>query len=459
MEGAAFKRINVLARQVQPVDAQMGGLSLQNCSVGDSAAYPRRNATLDDVVIVSALRTPLTKARRGGLKDTDAVDLLATVLKAVLSQTGVEPSAIGDVVIGSVLGPSSQRANEARIAMFFAGMPEEVPVRTVNRQCSSGLQAIADVAAAIRAGYYTIGLAGGVETMSSNPMAWEGGINPKIDNFPKAQGCLMPMGVTSENVAAAFHIDRRTQDAFAAASHRKAAAAQAAGKFKDEIVPVHTVVKDKSGNETPVVVSADDGIREGASVESLGRLPTVFKKNGTTTAGNSSQITDGAAAVLMMTRREALRRGLPIIGIFRSFAAVGVDPAIMGVGPAVAIPAAVEKAGLSLDDIDVYEINEAFASQASYSVAKLGLDEAKVNPLGGAIALGHPLGCTGARMTATLLNEMGRRGAAARFGVVSMCIGSGMGAAAVFERGDAVDGLRNVQPVGAQTFLSRDARV
>jgi len=267
------------------------------------------------------------------------------------------------------------------------------------------------------------------------------------------------MGVTSENVAAAFGVDRATQDKFAAASHRKAAAAQAAGKFKDEIVPVHTTVKDKNGNETPVVISADDGIREGTTPESLSRLATVFKRNGTTTAGNSSQVTDGASAVLLMTRREALRRGLPIWGIFRSFAAVGVDPAIMGVGPAVAIPTAVEKAGLKLDDIDVYEINEAFASQAYYSVTKLGLDESKVNPLGGAIALGHPLGCTGARMTATLLHEMARRGSAARFGVVSMCIGSGMGAAAVFERGDAVEGLRNAAPVGTQNFLSRDAQV
>lgn len=436
----ASQRLSVLAKQISTVQDGVSGLSLQACSAGDSAAYQRRNVALDDVVIVSALRTPLTKARRGGLRDTDAVDLLATVYRATLAATGVEPGAIGDIVVGSVLGPSSQRANEARIAMFFAGIPDTVPVRTVNRQCSSGLQAIADVAAAIKAGYYTVGLAAGVETMSAHPMSWEGGVNPGIERFPQAQGCLMPMGVTSENVAAKFGIDRRSQDAFAAASHRKAAAAQAAGKFKAEIVPVSTKIKDpKTGEERAVVIDADDGIRADATAESLAGLKTVFKRDGTTTAGNSSQVTDGAAAVLLMTRREALRRRLPVLGVFRSFAAVGVDPSIMGVGPAVAIPAAVKAAGLAIDDIDVFEINEAFASQASYCVRELGIDGARVNPNGGAIALGHPLGATGARCTATLLHEMARRGRTARFGVVSMCIGSGMGAAAVFEAGDAVD--------------------
>ncbi|KXZ51925.1 hypothetical protein GPECTOR_11g51 [Gonium pectorale] len=457
---AAQARLAVLSKQLIPIAEGMQGLSLQGCAAGDSAAYERRNVADDDVVIVAALRTPLTKAIRGGLKDTDAIDLLATVFKAVLQRTGVEPEALGDIVIGSVLGPSSQRANECRIASFFAGIPESVPVRTVNRQCSSGLQAIADVAAAIKAGFYTVGLAGGVETMSSNPMAWEGGINPRISEFPGAQGCMLPMGVTSENVAAKFGIDRKSQDAFAVRSHKKAAAAKAAGKFRDEIVPVSTKVKDpKTGAETPVVVSEDDGVRGNATVESLATLNAVFKKNGTTTAGNSSQVTDGAAAVLMMTRAEAVRRGLPILGIFRSFAAVGVDPSIMGIGPAVAIPAAVQRAGLTLDDIDVYEINEAFASQASYSVAKLGIDESKVNPNGGAIALGHPLGATGARCTATLLHEMRRRGRAARFGVVSMCIGSGMGAAAVFEMGGEVDAFTTARAVRGQVNLSKDAVV
>lgn len=453
-----LRRLDVLAKHMNADALAVSQLSLQNCAAGDSASYERRLSAMDDVVIVSALRTPMTKARRGGLKDTDAIDLLATVFKAVLEQTRVEPEAIGDIVIGSVLGASSQRANECRIASFFAGIPEIVPVRTVNRQCSSGLQAIADVAAAIKAGFYTIGLAGGVETMSLNPMAWEGGVNPRVENFPGAQGCMMPMGVTSENVAAAFNISRKVQDEFAVKSHKKAAAAQKSGKFKEEIVPVYTKVKDpKTGAEQAVVVSEDDGIRGDATYESLSQLKAVFKKNGTTTAGNSSQVTDGAAAVLLMTRREAVRRGLPILGIFRSFAAVGVDPAVMGVGPAYAIPEAVKRAGLTIDDIDVFELNEAFASQATYCINKLGLDEAKVNPNGGAIALGHPLGCTGARCTAGVLHEMRRRGKAARFGVVSMCIGSGMGAAAVFEQGGEVDNL-HVKAVGPrQNMLSKDA--
>jgi len=327
------------------------------------------------------------------------------------------------------------------------------------RQCSSGLQAIASVAAAIKSGFYTVGLAGGVETMTNNAMSWDGGINPRIKDVPQAASCLMPMGVTSENVAEKFGVDRKTQDSFSVTSHKKAAAAQAAGKFKEEIVPVHTKVVDpKTGAETHAVITADDGIRVDTTLESLGKLATIFKKNGTTTAGSSSQITDGASAALLMTRAEAVRRGLPILGIFRSFAAVGVDPAVMGIGPALAIPEAVAMAGLTLDDIDVYEINEAFASQATYCVKKLGLDPARVNPNGGAIALGHPLGATGCRMTATLLHEMRRRGRSARFGVVSMCIGSGMGAAAVFERGGEADDLR-VRPIKQQNHLSMDAVV
>lgn len=432
----------------------------QPCSLGDSSGYERQSVGLDDVVIVSALRTPMTKAARGGLKDTTADTLVATVLQATVERTGVEPEAVGDIVIGSVLGNSSQRAVECRISSFFAGFPETVPVHTVNRQCSSGLQAVASVASAIKAGFYEVGIAGGVETMSLNPMAWEGGTNPRVMTMSQTQGCLMPMGITSENVAAKFGVSRQIQDAFAVTSHKKAALAQRMGKFEDEIVPVSTKVKDpKSGEEMTITVSKDDGIRVGANIESLSKLKPAFKKNGSTTAGNSSQVTDGASAVLMMSRREALRRGLPILGVFRSFAAVGVDPAIMGIGPAAAIPAAVAKAGLSIDDIDLFELNEAFASQATYCIKKLELDESKVNVNGGAIALGHPLGMTGARCTATLLHEMKRRGRAARFGVVSMCIGSGMGAAAVFERGSEADALVNALPVPVQGNLSKDARV
>eukprot|EP01026_Neomeris_dumetosa_P074405 TRINITY_DN77325_c0_g1_i3.p1 TRINITY_DN77325_c0_g1~~TRINITY_DN77325_c0_g1_i3.p1 ORF type:complete len:413 (-),score=86.73 TRINITY_DN77325_c0_g1_i3:277-1515(-) len=412
---------------------------------------------MDDVVVVCSLRTPITKAKKGGLKDTSADDLLCVVLKAVLERTGVEGNAVGDIVVGSVLGPSSQRANECRIAALLAGIPETVPIRTVNRQCSSGLQAIADVAAAIKSGYYNIGIGAGVETMTANPMAWEGGVNPRIQTCPMAQGCMMPMGVTSDNVAKRFQVSRTEQDKLAADSHNKAARARHMGHFKEEIVPVATKWKDpKTGEIQQVLVSEDDGIRPGTTVEKLAKLPNVFSEDGTTTAGNSSQVSDGAAATLLMSRREALRRQLPILGVWRSFAVVGVEPAVMGIGPAYAIPKAVQAAGLKLDDIDVFELNEAFGSQATYCVDQLGIDEQKLNPNGGAIALGHPLGCTGARMTATLLHEMKRRGRSCKYGVVSMCIGSGMGAAAVYERGPDTAYTTSVQN---QTFLSRDANV
>ncbi|KDD73648.1 beta-ketoacyl-ACP synthase, partial [Helicosporidium sp. ATCC 50920] len=427
-------------------------------SAAPTSAREAKGANLDDVCIVSACRTPLTKSNRGGLKDTPAHDLVAAVLAETVRRTGVDPKDVGDVVLGSVMGHSSQRANECRIGMFLAGFPDTVPVHTVNRQCSSGLQAIASVAAAIKSGYYSVGIAGGVETMSADPMRWEGEIAENVAEHPQARDCFIPMGVTSENVAAQYHLSREVQDRFAAESHRKAAAARKSGKFRDEIVPVSTKVKLQDGTVKSVVVSEDDGIREGVSLEALGKLRPVFKKGGSTTAGNSSQTTDGAAAVMLMTRREAQRRGLAVMGVFRSFAAVGVPPRIMGIGPAFAIPAAVKLAGLGVQDVDVYEINEAFASQASYSVDTLKIDPAKVNPNGGAIALGHPLGCTGARQTATLLYEMARRGKTARFGVVSMCIGSGMGAAAVFEREGSEDRTSFAAPATARTGLSADAQ-
>jgi len=250
---------------------------------------------------------------------------------------------------------------------------------------------------------------------------------------------------------------RGPQDAFAARSHAKAAQAQKEGKFQAEIVPIRTRVKDKDGKAHGVTVTEDDGIRVGTTAASLSKLRPAFREGGTTTAGNSSQVTDGAAAVMLMTRGEAVRRGVPVLGVFRSAAVVGVDPAVMGIGPAVAIPAAVGQAGIRVEDVDVYEINEAFASQATYCVEHLGIDAARVNPNGGAIAIGHPLGCTGARQVATLLHEMARRGRGARFGVVSMCIGSGMGMAAVFEAGQATDPVSNARPSSHHAHLSRDA--
>ncbi|KAM6544737.1 hypothetical protein CsatB_025473 [Cannabis sativa] len=448
----AINRQRILLQHLQPSSSsssprpESSPISASECLAGDSAAYQRNHVFGDDVVIVAAYRTALCKSKRGGFKDTYPDDLLAPVLKALIDKTNLNPSEVGDIVVGSVLAPGSQRASECRMAAFYAGFPETVPVRTVNRQCSSGLQAVADVAAAIKAGFYDIGIGAGLESMTVNPMAWEGSVNPKVKIFEQAQNCLLPMGITSENVASRFGVSRKEQDQAAVESHRRAAAATASGKFKDEIIPVATKIVDpKTGQETPVTISVDDGIRPNASLADLGKLRPVFKKDGTTTAGNSSQVSDGAGAVLLMKRSVADKKGMPILGVFRTFAAVGVDPAIMGVGPAAAIPAAVKAAGLELDDIDLFEINEAFASQFVYCRNKLGLDPEKINVNGGAMAIGHPLGATGARCVATLLHEMKRRGKDCRFGVISMCIGTGMGAAAVFERADHGDELCNAR--------------
>jgi acetyl-CoA acyltransferase 1 len=456
----AINRQKVLLQHLNPSSSSSSSTSLHAsaCLAGDSAAYHRTAAFGDDVVIVAAYRTALCKAKRGGFKDTHPDDILAPVLKAVIEKTNLNPSEVGDIVVGSVLGAGSQRASECRMAAFYAGFPETVPVRTVNRQCSSGLQAVADVAAAIKAGFYDIGIGAGLESMTTNPMAWDGSVNPRVKMFEQAQNCLLPMGITSENVAGRFGVSRKEQDEAAVESHRRAAAATASGKFKDEIIPVSTVIVDpKTGEEKSVTISVDDGIRPNATLSDLSKLKPVFKKDGTTTAGNSSQVSDGAGAVLLMKRSVAMQKGLPILGVFRSFAAVGVDPAIMGVGPAAAIPVAVKAAGLELDDIDLFEINEAFASQFVYCRNKLGLDSEKINVNGGAMAIGHPLGATGARCVATLLHEMKRRGKDSRFGVISMCIGTGMGAAAVFERGDSVDELCNARKTD-NLFLSKDAR-
>ncbi|MCD7469087.1 3-ketoacyl-CoA thiolase 2, peroxisomal [Datura stramonium] len=423
----------------------------------------------DDVVIVAAYRTAICKSKRGGFKDTLSDDLLAPVLKAVIEKTlvlqaviektNLNTNEVGDIVVGTVLAPGSIRAMECRMAAFYAGFPETVPIRTVNRQCSSGLQAVADVAASIKAGFYDIGIGAGLELMTVDNIGRVQQSNPKVDAFVQARDCLLPMGITSENVAQRFGVTRLEQDQAAVISHQRAAAATASGKFKDEIIPVLTkIVDQQTRNEKPVVISVDDGIRPNTNLTGLAKLKPAFKSNGTTTAGNASQVSDGAAAVLLMKRSVAMQKGLPILGVFRSFAAVGVDPAVMGIGPVVAIPAAVKSAGLGLENIDLFEINEAFASQFVYCRKKLNLDPEKVNVNGGAMALGHPLGATGARCVATLLHEMKRRGKDCRFGVISMCIGSGMGAAAVFERGDAVDDLCNARVNNNNNFLSKDTK-
>jgi len=388
----------------------------------------------DDVVIVSCCRTAIGKSKRGGFKDTHWTDLLAVVLREVINRDGVrgkiQAQDVQDIHVGIVLAPGGG-ATPARQAMFLAGYPETTAVSTLNRQCSSGLQAVANVAAGISQGYFTIGIAAGVESMSSGDMMRSvGDLNEKVFENKMASDCLLPMGQTSENVASKFGVSREDQDKFAYDSYRKAVDAQKKGKFKDEIVPVTTQTVQQDGTKKEITVTQDEGPRP-TTLEQLSKLKPAFSENGSSTAGNSSQTSDGAAAVLLMTRREAKKRGLKILGRFLSYHVAGVPPDVMGIGPAFAIPPALQKAGLKIDDIDVYEINEAFASQALYCMKKLKIDEKKVNPNGGAIALGHPLGCTGARQVSTLLYQMQRE--KSRYGVISMCIGTGMGAAGVFE--------------------------
>ncbi|KAM6161433.1 3-ketoacyl-CoA thiolase B, peroxisomal isoform 3-T3 [Erethizon dorsatum] len=424
-------------------------------------------ASAADVVVVHGRRTAIGRAGRGGFKvrpgasaglrgpvragvalcqggvwepgsprcvplqDTTPDELLAAVLTAVLQDVKLRPEQLGDISVGNVLQPGAG-AIMARIAQFLSGIPETVPLSTVNRQCSSGLQAVANIAGGIRNGSYDIGMACGVESMSLSERGNPGNITSRLLENEKARDCLMPMGITSENVAERFGISREKQDTFALASQQKAAKAQSRGCFWAEIVPVTTTIHDDKGTKKSITVSQDEGIRPNATMEGLAKLKPAFKDGGSTTAGNSSQVSDGAAAILLARRSKAEELGLPILGVLRSYAVVGVPPDIMGIGPAYAIPVALQKAGLTVNDVDIFEINEAFASQAVYCVEKLGIPPEKVNPLGGAVALGHPLGCTGARQVITLLNELKRRGKRA-YGVVSMCIGTGMGAAAVFE--------------------------
>jgi len=387
----------------------------------------------DDVVICCAVRTAIAKANKGGFKDTPCEDMLAPLFQAVVARTKVDPKAIGDIQIGNVSQPGAGAAS-SRMSQFLGGLPYDVPSSAINRQCSSGLQAVANIASSIKAGVIDVGLAGGVESMSLYNMAT--GFNPDkfskdIPNNDLAASCLIPMGITSENVAAKYNISKEKQNQMAAHSHEKALAAQKAGFFNDEIIPVKTQVKAKDGTVTPTEVKADEGPRAGTTAEGLNKLKPAFKADGSTTAGNASQVSDGAALVLLARRDVANKMGLPILARMRSFAVVGVDPHLMGIGPAFAIPAALDKAKVSIGDVDIFEINEAFASQATMSVETLKIPMEKVNPKGGAIALGHPLGCTGARQIATLLPELKRT--KGKLGVVSMCIGTGMGAAGVIE--------------------------
>ncbi|KAJ5553177.1 hypothetical protein N7494_002555 [Penicillium frequentans] len=395
----------------------------------------------NDIVILSSLRTPITRAKKGGFKDAYPEELLASVLKATLkANPNLDPALIDDVTIGSVLQELGG-AKAGRMAQIHAGFPHSVPFNTINRQCSSGLAAITAVSYGIRSGALDIGVGGGMEHMTRNygsraipTVLWP---ELKESHSQDAKDCIMPMGLTSENVASRYGISRQDQDAFAADSHAKASAAQKAGRFDSEIVPVTTKTLDPENPDAPakeITVSQDDGIRHNISAEKMGTLKPAFKPDGASTAGNSSQVSDGAAATLLMRRSTAEELGLSgsIKARWVATAVSGCAPDEMGVGPAVAIPKLLQQVGLSVPDVGVWEINEAFASQAIYSVRKLGIDQAKVNPNGGAIALGHPLGATGARQVADLLPELERSGQ--DIGVVSMCIGTGMGMAGMFVR-------------------------
>ncbi|WP_454191474.1 acetyl-CoA C-acyltransferase [Paenibacillus sp. Marseille-Q7038] len=388
-----------------------------------------------EAVIVSLARTAIGKAKKGSLAQTRVEDLGKAVLEAVIDRApGLQKEDVDDIILGCAMPEGEQGLNVARIISLYAGYPVTVPALTVNRFCSSGLQAISFAAERIMLGHADVIIAGGVESMSHVPMT---GFKPAphhriVEEMPEV---YMGMGHTAEEVARRFNVDREAQDAFAVGSHRKAAAAIASGKFREEIVPVTvaTTSVDEQGRvrSHSFTFDTDEGVREDTSMEGLSRLRPAFYIQGTVTAGNASQTSDGAAVVAVMSREKAQELGLTPLATFRSFALAGVEPEVMGVGPVEAIPKALKMAGIEKDDVNLYEINEAFASQCLHIIRALELDENKVNVNGGAIALGHPLGCTGAKLTVSLISELARRGGG--YGVVSMCIGGGMGAAGVFE--------------------------
>lgn len=365
------------------------------------------------------------------MKDTPIDDLLIAILTQVREKSKLDPGLVEDVCVGNCLG--SGQAYVARSAVLAAGFPITTAASIANRFCSSGLLAIQGIANQISAGSIDVGVAIGAESMSTTPDDGAPKMSEKIMNHPIAAQNQMSMGYTSEEVAGQFDVSRQAMDQFAADSYQKAEKAQKEGWFDDEITPIVVTIKDpKTGEAKQVTISKDDGIRYGTTAESLGKIRNAFPqwKPSRTTGGNASQITDGAAAVLLMKRSRAIQLGQPIIGKFAGATVVGLEPRIMGIGPSYAIPKILGKVGLAKEDIDVFEINEAFASMGVYCVEKLALDKAKVNPRGGAIALGHPLGCTGARQVVTALSELRRQDK--RIAVTSMCVGTGMGMAGIF---------------------------
>lgn len=388
-----------------------------------------------EAVIVAIARTAVGKAPRGTLRNTRPDDMAAAVIQDVLRRVpALDPHEIEDVILGCAMPEAEQGNNVARVASVRAGLPVTCSAMTINRFCSSGLQAVALAAERILAGFADVILAGGTETMSMIPMGgYHFSPNPYLmEHYPDA---YMNMALTAENLARKYQIAREPQDEFALRSHQRALAAIAAGKFKEEIVPLEVVEVSLEGNDKPqtrkIIFDTDEGPRSDTSLEALAKLKPVFHARGTVTAGNASQMSDGAAAVLVLSMDKARALGLKPLARFVGYATAGTLPEEMGVGPVYAVPKALKLAGLKLADIDLFELNEAFAVQALAVVklAELDLDRTNVN--GGAIALGHPLGCTGAKLTATLLGEMKRR--KARYGMVTMCVGGGMGAAGIFE--------------------------
>ena len=393
---------------------------------------------IQDAYIVAATRTPVAK-RNGMFRSVRPDDMLAHVLKAVVAKVpGLDATEIGDVIVGCAMPEAEQGMNVARIGLLLAGLPNTVPGITINRFCASGLQAVADAAARIRLGEADVMIAAGTESMSVMPqiMGNKISLNPAIFAHDENLAIAYGMGLTAEKVAQQWQISRADQDAFAVESNRRAVAAIAAGAFRDEITP-YLMSSYRPGEGGAVRVSerlcdTDEGPRADASLDKLGKLRPVFAARGSVTAGNSSQMSDGAGAVLLMSEAALKRYGATPIARFRSYAVAGVPPEVMGIGPVEAIPRALKAAGIGQGELDWIELNEAFAAQALAVARQLGLDPAKVNPQGGAIALGHPLGATGAIRTATLMSAMQR--GQARFGMISMCIGTGMGAAGVFEK-------------------------
>ena len=383
-----------------------------------------------EAVIIDCLRTPVGKAPRGALRTTRPDDLGAIVIRSLLEKYPAAKDAVEDVILGCAMPEGEAGSNMARQSSLRAGLPDSVPAMTINRFCSSGLQAIAMAADRIRAGSADCLIAGGAESMSMTPF---GGRKPApnpwfVENWPEV---YMSMGLTAERMQRKYGIGREESDTFALRSHQNAVRAQAEGRFTEELVPVLVETVTPRGSEA-AVLDRDEGPRADTSLEALGKLRAVFHAQGTVTAGNSSQTSDGAAAALVMSEAKARELGLTPMARFVSFATAGVPPEIMGIGPVVAIPKALVMGGLKLDDIGAVELNEAFAVQALAVIQKSGMDPERVNRNGGAIALGHPLGCTGAKLTATVLREMKRTGS--RYGMVTMCVGGGQGAAGIFER-------------------------